>query len=110
MCQLSNCSRLSDEASLAVPIFLNLVILNARCGSGWWGEVLCSVVREGVYRRMSDRGRNDGDVKRNSVSSGRPASGSNASPRNAVKEERIERNERDRTGRTSSNERFFFLN
>ncbi|CAG9537681.1 unnamed protein product [Cercopithifilaria johnstoni] len=54
---------------------------------------------------MSDRGRNDGDVKRNSVSSGRPASGSNASPRNAIKEERVERNERDRTGRTSSNER-----
>lgn len=59
---------------------------------------------------MSDRGRNDGDVKRNSVSSGRPASGSNSSPRNVVvKEERLERNERDRTGRTSSNERFFFF-
>ncbi|VIO92432.1 WD-repeat protein WDC146, putative [Brugia malayi] len=54
---------------------------------------------------MSDRGRNDGDVKRNSVSGGRPGSGSNASPRNAIKEERVERNERDRTGRTSSNER-----
>lgn len=58
---------------------------------------------------MSDRGRNDGDIKRNSVSSGRPSSGSNASPRNAVKEERVERNERDRTGRTSSNERFSFF-
>lgn len=55
---------------------------------------------------MSDRGRNDGDIKRNSVSSGRPTSGSNASPRNTIKEERIERNERDRNARTSSNERF----
>ncbi|VDK87322.1 unnamed protein product, partial [Onchocerca ochengi] len=53
---------------------------------------------------MSDRGRNDGEVKRNSISGGRPNSGSNASPRNSIKEERSERNERDRTGRTSSSE------
>ncbi|VDO61256.1 unnamed protein product [Onchocerca flexuosa] len=59
--------------------------------------------------RMSDRGRNDGEVKRNSISGGRPNSGSNSSPRNSIKEERSERNERDRTGRTSSSERYFPL-
>ncbi|MCP9257185.1 Pspk protein [Dirofilaria immitis] len=58
-----------------------------------------------VKQIMSDRGRNDGEIKRNSVSGGRPASGSNASPRNTMKEERTERNERDRSGRTSSGER-----
>lgn len=63
------------------------------------------IIRENIYR-MSDRGRNESDMKRNS---GRPASGSNSSPRNTVKEERVERNERDRTGRTSSNERFSFV-
>ncbi|VDN06378.1 unnamed protein product [Thelazia callipaeda] len=54
---------------------------------------------------MSDRGRNESDSK-SKGNSGRSGSGSNSSPR-VIKEERDrgERNERERTGRTSSNER-----